>query len=152
MLSGSGSDLERDLPFWVFVDALDEYVRGLEPHRVEALEAGVQHELAQVFPSLIRLAAPNASAFQDERYRIHRAIRELLERLTAAKPLVLILDDFHWADSGSIELLGALLRQPPDAAVMMAVAVRPRQMPERLSATLERAHRLAPVSASKPAL
>ena len=28
MLSGSASELERDLPFWVFVDALDEYVEG----------------------------------------------------------------------------------------------------------------------------
>ena len=120
MLSGSASELERDLPFWVFVDALDEYVEGLEPHRLEALEADVQSELAHVFPSLVRFAAPQASAFQDERYRIHRAVRELLERLTATKPLVLILDDFHWADSGSIELLGALLRRPPDAAVLMA--------------------------------
>ena len=30
-LTGSASELERDLPFWVFVDALDEYIRGLEP-------------------------------------------------------------------------------------------------------------------------
>ena len=30
VLSGSASELERDLPFSVFVDALDEYVRGLE--------------------------------------------------------------------------------------------------------------------------
>ena len=28
-------------------------------------------------------------------------------------PLVLLLDDVHWADSGSVELLGALLRRPP---------------------------------------
>src|SRR5918994_7669410 len=31
VLSGSASELERDLPFSVFVDALDEYVRGLSP-------------------------------------------------------------------------------------------------------------------------
>ena len=142
VLSGSASELERDLPFWVFVDALDEYVEGLEPDRFEALGVDVRRELAQVFPSLARFTAPNATTFQDERYRIHRAVRELIERLTATKPLVLLLDDFHWADSGSVELLGALLRQPPDAAVLIAVAVRPRQMPERLSAMLERAHRL----------
>jgi hypothetical protein len=40
-------------------------------------------------------------------------------------------------------LLGALLRRPPAAAVLMALARRPRQMPERLSAALERAHRAA---------
>ena len=31
VLSGSASELERDLPFSVFVDALDEYVRGIDP-------------------------------------------------------------------------------------------------------------------------
>ena len=39
------------------------------------------------------------------------------------KPLVLILDDLHWADSGSIELLGALLRRPPSAPVLLAMAL-----------------------------
>jgi DNA-binding NarL/FixJ family response regulator/tetratricopeptide (TPR) repeat protein len=80
-------------------------------------------------------------ALQDERYRSHRALRELLDRLAAPTPLVLALDDFHWADSASIELLGALLRRPPAAAVLMVFAVRPRQLPDRLSATLERACR-----------
>ena len=35
VLSGSASELERDLPFWVFVDALDEYADGLDPERLE---------------------------------------------------------------------------------------------------------------------
>ena len=34
VLGGSASELERDLPFWVFVDALDEYVAGLDPRLV----------------------------------------------------------------------------------------------------------------------
>ena len=54
---------------------------------------------------------------------------------------MLVLDDLHWADSASVELLGAFLRRPPAAPVLIAVAVRPRQMPERLAAALERAHR-----------
>ena len=82
-------------------------------------------------------------ALQHERYRSHRAVRALLEHLAKTRPLVLVLDDLHWADSASVELLGALLRRPPAAAVLMALALRPRQMPERLSAALERAHRAA---------
>ena len=70
-------------------------------------------------------------ALQHERYRSHRAVRALLERLAATKPLVLVLDDFHWADSASVELLGALLRRPPAAPVLIAVARRPAT-PERL--------------------
>ena len=141
VLSGSASELERDLPYWVFVDALDDYLQGLEPHRLEALEDDIRIELADVFPSLTRFTTAPRAVLQHERYRSHRAVRELLERLTATKPLVLVLDDLHWADAASVELVGALLRRPPDAAVLMAVAVRPRQVPERLSAALERAHR-----------
>ena len=37
VLDGSASELERDLPFWVFVDALDEYVAGLDPRLVASL-------------------------------------------------------------------------------------------------------------------
>ena len=141
VLGGSASELERDLPFWLFVDALDEYVQGLPARRLEALDDDVRSELAHVLPSLARFEAPGGDVFQHERYRTHRAVRELLERLTSTTPLVLVLDDLHWADSGSVELLGALLRRPPAAAVLVALGVRPRQAPERVTAALERAQR-----------
>jgi predicted ATPase len=146
VLSGAASEFENDLPFSVFVDALDEYVAGLEPDRLAALDGAVQAELAHVFPSLSALAGGQQVSPQHERYRVHRAVRALLEHLAQAQPLVLVLDDFHWADSASAELLGALLRRPPAAAVLTAVALRPRQTPERLTITLERAHRSAAVT------
>jgi ATP/maltotriose-dependent transcriptional regulator MalT len=141
VLSGSGSEFEQDLPFWVFVDALDEYVAGLEPRRLESLEDGVRGDLAGLLPSLSEYAGEGPSAPQDQRYRAHRAVGELLQRLAATKPLVLVLDDVHWADSASIDLLGALLRRPPAAPVLLALGARPRQMPERLTSALERANR-----------
>ena len=143
VLAGSASELERALPFSVFVDALDEYVESLDPNLFSTLDDDVQAELAHVLPSLSALAAGRAVALQHERYRSHRAMRALLEHLAKTTPLVLVLDDFHWADSASVELLGALLRRPPAAAVLTVVALRPRQTPERLAAALERADRAA---------
>jgi ATP/maltotriose-dependent transcriptional regulator MalT len=141
VLSGSASELERDLPFWVFVDALDEYAEGLEPQRVGRLDAQSLAELGHVLPSLSDHAAGGPPVLRDERYRTHRAVRELLAVLGDGQPLVLILDDLHWADSGSAELVGALLRRPPAATVLLALALRPRQTPTRLAATFDRAHR-----------
>src|SRR6266536_4005719 len=143
VLLGSASELERDLPFSVFVDALHEFLQALDPKRLAILDDDVQAELAHVFPSLSALATAGDVGLQHERYRSHRAVRALLEHLAETRPLVLVLDDFHWADSASVELLGALLRRPPAAAVLIAVAVRPRQTPERLAAALERAQRAA---------
>ena len=138
VLAGSASELEHDLPFSVFVDAVDEYVGGLEPARL-MLDEHLVPELAQVFPALSGLAGEHAVTLTQERFRSHRAVRVLLERLAAPMPLVLVVDDFHWADSASVELFGAFLRRPPAAAVLIALARRPHQTPERLSATLERA-------------
>jgi len=140
VLAGSASELERDLPFWVFVDALEEYVQALDPQVLGSMDDDVRTELARVFPSLAGLAADRPPAFQHERYRSHRAVRDLLARLAATRPVVLVLDDLHWADSASVELLGALLRRPP-TAVLIALAWRPRQVPERLAGALEHANR-----------
>jgi ATP/maltotriose-dependent transcriptional regulator MalT len=141
VLTGSASELERDLPFWVFVDALDEYVAGLDPRQLAALGNDVGAGLAQVLPSLADLAATGAAVGQDERYGVHRGMRALLERLAAIEPVVLVLDDVHWADAASVELLAGLLRQPPSGAVLLAMATRPRQVPERLGGAFERAQR-----------
>jgi predicted ATPase len=141
VLSGSASELERELPFGLFVDALDDYVLALEPRRLDALDDDTRAELANVLPSLPDAAGGTAAPQRDERFRTHRAVRRLLEALAATKPLVLLLDDLHWADSGSIELLGSLLRRPPAAPVLLALALRPRQAPDRLAGALERAGR-----------
>jgi ATP/maltotriose-dependent transcriptional regulator MalT len=137
VLTGSAAELENDLPFWVFVDALDDYVHGLEPRRLDALDADARAQLGHVLPAL----AAHTDGAPAERFRMHRAVRDLLEALVDAQPLVLILDDLHWADSGSIDLLGSLLRRPPERA-LVAFAVRPRQVPERLAGGLERARQL----------
>lgn len=67
-----------------------------------------------------------------ERYRLHRAVRDLLQVLAGADGLVLVLDDLHWADEASVELLGYLLRHPPSGPLLLAVACRPRQASAQL--------------------
>ena len=140
VLAGTGAELEQDLPFWVFVDALDEYVESVEPRRLERLDDAVRSALGQVLPSLAASGAAVAQAVH-ERYRTHRAVRELLEQIAATKPLVLVLDDFHWADPASVDLLVALLHRPPAAGVLFALGARPQQLPDRLATALDRAHR-----------
>jgi DNA-binding NarL/FixJ family response regulator len=140
VLSGSASEFERDLPFWVFVDAMEEYLRALPASTLESLDASVRAEIAAVFPALSAISTGPVT-IHHERYRIHRAVRDLLDQLASSRPLVLVLDDLHWADPSSVELLGALLHRPPTSGVLFAFAVRPHQVPERLSSALERAQR-----------
>ncbi|MBV9049493.1 MAG: hypothetical protein JOY58_14550, partial [Solirubrobacterales bacterium] len=58
------------------------------------------------FPGELGSAAPAG-----DRYRAHYAIRTLLERLSARQPLVLLLDDVHWADGASIEVIAHISRR-----------------------------------------
>ncbi len=139
VLAGSGAELERDLAFGVFVDALDEYLESVDPRRLDRLDEAVRAELEYVFPSLSDVGrGAGTSGLHAERYRTNRAVRELLERLAATKPMVLILDDFHWADAASIDLVGSLLRRPPAAAVLIVLAARPNQVVTPLGSALER--------------
>jgi len=150
VLAGSGAELERDLPFWVFVDALDEYVEGIEPRRLERLDPATRRELGQVLPAFAADDGRPAGALH-ERYRAHRAVRDLLEHLAATRPLVLVLDDFHWADAASVDLVVALLHRPPAAGVLLALGTRPRQLPPPLATALERARRAGTLARIEPA-
>ncbi len=143
VLSGRAAELEGDLPFGVLVDALDDYLASLGERRLGQLGPEVGAELAQLFPSLSGLVGEQTPMLQDERYRAHRAVRELLERLAAPKPAVLLLDDLHWSDPASLDLIGALLRRPPQAPVLVGLALRPSQAPKRLTTALEDAEQVA---------
>jgi ATP/maltotriose-dependent transcriptional regulator MalT len=145
-LRGSAAEFERELPFGLVVDAFDEYLESLDPREFNRLSPEDLRELAGVFPALSSLNPgsdqPTTAA---ERFRAHRAVRDLMERLAARQPLVVILDDLHWADGASLELTSYLVRHPPRGPVMVAATLRSGQADRALVATLERAIKEAEV-------
>ena len=138
VLAGSGAELERELPFGVWVAALDDHVAALGPSRLEALVGDRVDELARVLPSA---GAAVPGGLQDERFRAHRAVRALLQGLAERRPVVLVLDDVHWADDASVELIAHLLRRPAGARLLVALAFREGGLPAGLRAALEAAAR-----------
>ncbi len=125
VLSGRAAEMEQDLPFAVVVDALGDYAASLGSDRLERLIGAQAEELAPVVPGVEGLGGVGASRLQDERFRTHRAVRALLEALGASGRVVLALDDVHWADDASLELIGHLLRRPPRRGVMLVLTFRP---------------------------
>jgi len=107
VLAGAAAEFERDLPYSVWVDALDAYVASQEDELRETWDPALVDELAEVLPSLRRSAGTEAGTVAEERFRAHRAMRGLLERLAADRPLLLALDDLHWTDDASAELVAA---------------------------------------------
>jgi DNA-binding CsgD family transcriptional regulator len=141
VLHGRAAEFEQDLPFAVWIDALDDHVAALDPAALATLGDDVLAELASVLPALAGKGGDGAAPLLDERHRVHAAMRTLLELLAAERPLLVVLDDLHWGDPGSIDLTASLLRRPPAADVALVAGLRPGQAPDRLAAALDRAER-----------
>lgn len=108
-----GSPMETGLPF------------GLLGQAIVALGGSAVEDGAE----LARLGGPPA--------RFYRTLRWLNRTATGA-PLLLVLDDLHWADADSLELLGFLCRRLGGSRVLVLGTLRPE--PDRASAL---AHELA---------
>jgi DNA-binding CsgD family transcriptional regulator len=141
VLTGRAAEFEQDLPFAMVRDAFDEYL-GSASAALLGLRPETLAELRHVFPSLDRVvgdAPMPASAVGTDRYRTHRAIRELLELLTSRQPVVVALDDVHWADAASVEVTAALLHRFR-GPLLGAFATRHR--PARLGSVFDAVARL----------
>ncbi|MGH2866722.1 MAG: helix-turn-helix transcriptional regulator [Solirubrobacteraceae bacterium] len=141
VLSGHGAELEADVPYALFREALGTHVKTLHPEVVERLTSERVAELGLAFPILIRIEHDYPRPLAIERYRLHDAIRRLLEDMARERPLVLLLDDVHWADDASAEVIRHLLARPPEGRILVAVTYRDPQVTAALSSALATAVR-----------
>lgn len=124
---------EREsVPFKAFdgvIDAVSRYL--VDADEVDAAGLIPLHinALVKVFP-VLRRAEVVAKSIRPEgrtleptemRERVFEALRDLFTRLASLRDVVIVIDDFQWADTDSLALLRALLR-PPDAPPMLLVA------------------------------
>ncbi|XVU27247.1 helix-turn-helix transcriptional regulator [Actinoplanes sp. CA-054009] len=99
VLTGQCLELgEEGLPFAPFAGAVRDLVRS----EGTAVLDGHHRELAQLLPEL----GPPAP----QRGLLFEAVGALLGRLSAEQPLVLVIEDLHWADRSTRDLIGFLVR------------------------------------------
>lgn len=82
-------------------------------------------------PSLV--SAPDRESLRREvfgatRERMLREMGEALEALTADRPLVLIIEDLHWSDYSTLDLISYLARQRQAAKLMLIGTYRPVEL------------------------
>ncbi|GAB3692370.1 hypothetical protein GCM10027589_58010 [Actinocorallia lasiicapitis] len=133
-LWGRAAEFDEEMPFGAVVDALDDHLENA-PEVPRRLGPTAVRLLGTVFPALEDAAAESTGA--GGRYRLHKAAKQLLDELARDDGLVLILDDLHWADHATVELLDHLVRHPPRGRVLVALAYRPVQAMPRLGALAE---------------
>ena len=155
-LSGRAAEFERDMPFAVIAAALEGRVSACKFDQLESIGHEGLALLRTILPSLAPRGHEASHEHRpDERHRLLHALQALLEALATDGPLVLALDDLHWADSASIDLVCRLLHRGISQPSLLLLASRPAQTERRLRTAFEEAERhghgrrmnLAPLSA-----
>jgi predicted ATPase len=95
----------------VLYGACDAVVRPPYGPFVEALEP---LDVSAAGPELARMlggpAAPAAADPDTERHRLHTAVINLLEAIGRGQPVLLVIEDAHWADAPTLGLIRHLAR------------------------------------------
>jgi DNA-binding CsgD family transcriptional regulator/tetratricopeptide (TPR) repeat protein len=88
-------------------------------------------ELAPVQQLLVESPGDAAGRGPLARLLLFEAVLEAVDRLSASQTLVLVLEDVHWADAGSVELLDHLVRNLDRQSLLVAATLRPDEVESR---------------------
>ena len=131
-------------PYVAVMDALHGLVADLGVERVARAAGPGRAELARLEPML----GPAAKDFDLGRTRLMEAVVELVEGLSARRPMMLVIEDVHWADPSTLDLIGfcAATVQGP---VLLVLTYRGEELcaGDRLSVWLSETRRRAHVDA-----
>jgi serine/threonine protein kinase/class 3 adenylate cyclase/tetratricopeptide (TPR) repeat protein len=141
---------DMTLPYLPFTEALLAPLEQLpaEVQHAFANEAAVLHQfLRRVSFTTSAAQAPSAEEADQDKRHVFLAVSRILIALAQHSPLLLLLDDLHWADSPSLDLLNyvvfsvaerALREQVPLTIVGMLRPVAPEERLARLLMRLQR--------------
>ena len=101
----------------------------------DAVERSVAEQTDEIFPFIAAIAGAKLDDAERDRLEriqgesreklIRTAIATLLRRASERAPIVLVMDDLHWADISSIELLESISRLVTDHPILLLLAFRP---------------------------
>jgi DNA-binding SARP family transcriptional activator len=124
------ADEEAARPYQPFAQALAR-------HLAHAPASGPPPELAHLLPELgLETPAPRTGG-ERRRHRLFDAVVDVLRGAAAARPVVLVIDDLHWADAPTLLLLREVVRLAPECRLLIVATWRdeeavPGDAPSRL--------------------
>ena len=119
-------------PYWPWVQAIRSYVRESEPDELRsemgagaADIAGIVSDVSEKLPGL---AAPPELEPEQARFRLFDSMTAFLKSASQRQPLVLVLDDLHWADQPSLALLQFVTRELSGARLLIIGTYRDMEL------------------------
>jgi len=129
-------------PYGPFVEAIEQLVRSIDEETLLVTLGPHGEELARLLPDLAQrvgeLPPPVVPDPDTERHRLHGAVGDLLSAAGRRAPLVVVIEDGHWADTPTLLLLRHLARGSCEARALVVTTFRDTEaeVPEALSAAL----------------
>jgi DNA-binding SARP family transcriptional activator/predicted ATPase len=116
-------------PYWPWAQIVGALVRDGEPPAVRSALGGGAAQLAQIVPEVkdvagVELAPLPLTEPEVARGLLYEAVVGFLRRSAAARPLVLVIDDLHWADVASLQLLEVVCAGVRGAPVLLVCTYR----------------------------
>ena len=130
VLIGLTHQSDGTLPYGPFVSAIRSGFHGLDREELGRVLQRSAPDLAELFPELGKMesaAAPTGV----ERHRLSVAFQHLFRAFARESPVLVVLEDLHWADETSLELLEHLARELRDARVLLLATYRSDEMHRR---------------------
>jgi predicted ATPase len=123
VLVGECVDLaEAELPYAPIVGALRAVVRERSEPDLAKLFGGARGELSRLLPEL-GAPAPGVPGSVGQT-RLFELVLGVLSRLGQERPVALVIEDVHWADSASLDLLAFLVRNQRSERLATVVTFR----------------------------
>ena len=119
VIAATGAELERDFAFGVVRQLFAPVLNGDNPSREQLLSG------AAALASPIFDVAEIPSELADASHARLHGLFWLCSNLAEVQPLLLVVDDAHWADAPSLRFLDVIARRVEDMPVLAAVATRP---------------------------
>jgi predicted ATPase len=126
---------EGSLPYQPFVEIIGKYLQLKEIKREKDLETFITERLPLLSGRMTILKVFLNVSQADESILIRKeqlwdAITKLIENISEERPVLIHLDDVHWADESSLQLLYYLARHSRDSKIMIVCTYRPEDVIE----------------------
>ncbi|MFQ5813768.1 MAG: ABC transporter substrate-binding protein, partial [Anaerolineae bacterium] len=129
VLWGRCYEFERTLPYQSLAEALRTVVSALTPDELADFPTWAVAEVARLVPEVLeRHPGPEVSAApspDQEQSRLFEGLARFLAELSSHGPLLVVLEDLHWASESTLELLHYSTRHLANHPVMIAGTFRP---------------------------
>ena len=134
VLLGGCLDLgEGAVPYAPIVEALRGLIRRTDPAELDAVIGHGRTELARLMPDLGPVGEEPASGLRlgSAQGRLFELLLGVLERMAERTPVVFAVEDIHWSDRSTRDLLGFLIRNLRDARIMLVLTFRSDELHRR---------------------